>query len=117
MEIISYEDTKEYKKEEIEAFIIANDIEDKIKNKYQVFDKKLKVLRNITYNDFVILMDRTTSFDLYKKIFEYLEIPLTLYKDETLNSGEELAIINNIIEFIIHLKNINILIIIRYLLV
>ena len=107
LDVIEYpynKDTK-FTKEEIEIFYVAKDIKDKVDNKYQVFDKKLKVLRDITYNDFVILMDRTSSFDLYKKIFEYVEIPLTLYKDETLNSGEELSIINNIIELIIHLNN------------
>lgn len=107
LDVIEYpynRDTK-FTKEEIEIFYVAKDIKDKVDNKYQVFDKKLKVLRDITYNDFVILMDRTSSFDLYKKIFEYVEIPLTLYKDETLNSGEELSIINNIIELIIHLNN------------
>jgi len=104
MEIISYEDTKEYKKEEIEAFIIANDIEDKIKNKYQVFDKDKQVLRNIEYSDFVILMDRTTNFDTYKQIFTYKNIPLIQIKDEKMNDEIDLYVIKNLIKLVLKIK-------------
>jgi len=106
LEIYNYEYNKEtlYKKEEIEAFIIAKDIKDKINNKYQVFDKDNLILRNIEYNDFVILMDRSTNFELYKKIFEYLGIPTTLYKDENIVNENELYLIKNIISFIIKIK-------------
>ena len=58
-----------YRPEEIEAFIIANDIQKKVESHYQVYDKDNHELRNIAYNDFSILLDRKTSFDLYKKIF------------------------------------------------
>ena len=106
MEILEYDFDKkgEYTKEEIEIFSIARDIKNKIDNKYQVFDKSKKVLKDITYNDFVILMDRTSSFELYKKIFEYLGIPLTLYKDETLNNSDDIYIIKNIIQLIISIN-------------
>ena len=98
LEILIYLVDKEYKKEEIEAFIIANDIENKIKNKYQIFDKDKKILRDITYNDFVILMDRTTDFDLYKEIFTYKNIPLVQIKDSKMNDEIDLYIIKNIIK-------------------
>ncbi len=103
LEYIEPED-KKYSKEEIEIFAIAKDIKEKIESKYQVFNKDDKVLRNITYNDFVILMDRTTDFDLYKKIFEYVGIPLTLYKDEKLNNSDDIYILKNIIDFIVKIN-------------
>ena len=105
-QILEYEvpEDKRYSKEEIEIFAIAKDIKDKINSKYQVFNKDDKVLRDITYNDFVILMDRTTDFDLYKKIFEYLGIPLTLYKDDKLNSSDDIYILKNIIDFIVKIS-------------
>ncbi len=93
-----------FSKEEIEIFTIAKDIKEKVNSKYQVFDKDAKVLKNIIYSDFVILMDRTSSFDLYKKIFEYMGIPLTLYKDETLNNSNDIYIIKNIIDYIIKIN-------------
>jgi len=106
LEIYNYNYDKDtsYKKEEIEAFIIANDIKNKIKNRYQIFDKDNLELRDINYNDFVILMDRSSNFELYKKIFEYLGIPTTLYKDENISNENELYLIKNIISFIIKIK-------------
>lgn len=106
-EIIQYEDNKEigYTKEEIEAFIIANDIKSKIDNKYLIFDKDSKEKRESSYNDFVILIDRTASFDLYKKIFEYLGVPLALYKDENLNNNEDIYIFKNLIDMVLRIKD------------
>ena len=98
-----YDKKGEYSKEEIEAFIIAKDILSKVKSNYQIFDKDTSVLRNAEYSDFVILMDRTTNFDLYKKIFLYLGIPLELYKDETMNEDTDIIVLNNLIKFTIKL--------------
>lgn len=100
-----YDRTLEYSKEEIEAFIIANDIRKKVDSKYQVFDKDELIQRDIDYSDFVILMDRTTNFDLYKKIFEYMNIPLNVYKDETINNGIDIYVIRNILRLILKVKN------------
>ena len=94
-----------FTKEEIEIFIIAKDIKEKVENKYQVFDKDELILRDINYDDFVILIDRSTSFDLYKKIFEYLNIPLSILKDEKLNTDIDITILKNLINFIIKVKN------------
>lgn len=104
MEIYSYKLDDLYKKEEIEAFIIANDIKQKIERKYQVFDKDKQVLRDINYNDFVILMDRTTNFELYKQIFTFSKIPLNIIKDLKMNDDMDLYIIKNIIKLIYKIK-------------
>ena len=97
MSIMNYEQYQGFNKSEIEAFIIASDIKTKIDDKYQIFDKTTSLLRDATYSDFVILMDRTTDFELYKKIFEYLNIPLSIYKDETLNNEIDTMVITNIL--------------------
>ena len=98
-EIYNYEyNSKDlYKKEEIEAFIIANDIKKKIENSYKIFDKDTLEIRDASYNDFVILMDKSTNFDLYKKIFEYLSVPLTIDKDESVTDEIILQIIKNVL--------------------
>ncbi|MBQ7136695.1 MAG: UvrD-helicase domain-containing protein [Bacilli bacterium] len=98
----TYDKDMEFTKEEIEIFAIAKDIKEKIDNKYQVFDKDEGVLRDITYNDFVILMDRTSKFDLYKKIFGYLQIPLTKYTDTSITNEMDTLIIKNIVSLIIN---------------
>ena len=106
LEILEYPYDKEtpYEKEEIEIFAIARDIEKKIKDKYQVFDRKENKLRDITYKDFAILIDRSPVFDLYKKVFEYLGIPLTLHKDETMSDTDDIYIIKNIIDLIVNIN-------------
>jgi len=91
---------KKYTKDEVEAFIIASDIQKKIKDKYQVFDKDTCILRDITYSDFVILMDRSSKFTLYKKIFEYMKIPLTILKDENIMDQNEVYLVKNILKLI-----------------
>lgn len=102
VEIMNYNFTKgDFKKEEIEIFTIAKDIKNKIDNKYQVFNKDTLEVRNMNYSDIVILMDRSTNFDLYKKIFEYLNIPLTVYKDESITDSIDISILKNILNLII----------------
>lgn len=104
IEIYNYPFSKdsEYKKEELEIFIIANDIKNKIENKYQVFDKDEMKVRDIDYSDIAILLDRSNNFNLYKKIFEFLNIPLTIYKDESITDSVDISIIKNIINLIIN---------------
>ena len=87
---------KEYSKLEKEAFIIANDIKEKVNNKYLVYDKDSDVLREIEYRDFVILLDRATDFVTYKQIFEYLSLPITLYEDEKTSGSTDLYLLKNI---------------------
>ena len=96
-----YEKGSIYTKDEIECFTVASDIKNKIDSKYKVFDKKLDSLRDVKYSDFVILMDRSTKFDLYKKIFEYLNIPLTKYTDTSITDSNDILIIKNIIGLIL----------------
>ena len=100
----SYDKTTGYTKEEIEAFIIGYDIINKLNNHYMVFDKDTGKIREATYNDFSIIMDRATSFDLYKKVFSYLKIPITLLKDEKMNEEDDIHVLNNLIHFIVKIN-------------
>ena len=104
-ELLNYEPTKEYTKDEVEAFIVLNDIITKINNNYQVYDKKLKSLRTVKNDDFVILIDKSTSFSLYKKIFEYKKIPLTILKDEDISDTDDLYILKNILVSLANFTN------------
>ena len=107
VEIINYDKTLEYKgysNAEIEAFIIASDIKNKVESKYQVIDKETKKLRDVNYGDFCIIMDRGSSFDTYSKIFEYKGIPLVIWADEKLNVEDDIAVLKNIVNLIIQIK-------------
>ena len=101
--ILNYKINKNMSKDENEAFIIGIDILNKVKNKYQV--TKDKELRPCTFEDFTILIDRTTSFDIYKKVFDYLKIPINVHSDENILHNDETYLIRNIIDFIIKIKN------------
>ncbi len=105
LQIYNYEQETYYSNLEIEAFIIANDIKNKIKNKYQVFDKDIKKLRDAKLNDFVVLIDRATDFEIFKKIFEYSGIPTDIEKDEDITNEIEVQIIKNLLNLIIKIKN------------
>ena len=107
MSIITYslKEDKSYSKEEQEAFIIANDIKEKIKNNYQVIDSKTGTLRNVEYSDFVILMQRYKQFDLFKKIFEYMGIPLMLSKDSDMKEDMDIFVIKHLMRLLLKVKN------------
>ena len=104
-EVYSYLNETSYKKEEVEAFIIADDILNKINNGYLAFGKEEKGNRPIRYSDFVILMDNSKNFELYKKILEYKGIPTTIMKSGNLIEGELIVIIKNIISLILKIKD------------
>jgi len=109
LEIYNYslDDNLEYTKEEKELFIVSEDIRNKIKNKYQVFDKKTGKLRDIKYSDICIITDRNKHLDTYKRILEYNEIPSVLYKDEILTNDDDILVLINLISLVNHVnKNI-----------
>lgn len=97
----TYPKESEFTRPEIEAFIVASDIKKKMESHYPIFDKDKKVLRDAQYSDFVILMDRGTKFDLYKKIFEYEKIPLTILKEENIKDQIEIYLVKNLITLLL----------------
>ena len=105
LDVLTYKEVpKPFTKDEQEAFIIGKDILEKINNKFQVFDKDTGVLRDIEYKDFVILLDKSKNFDLYKQIFEYLHIPLNILKDESLRKDQDVLVIKNLLNLLICIK-------------
>ncbi|MBQ2909328.1 MAG: UvrD-helicase domain-containing protein [Bacilli bacterium] len=108
LDVLTYKEVpKPYTKDEQEAFIIGQDIIEKITNKFQAFDKDTGILRDIEYKDFVILLDKSKNFDLYKKIFEYLHIPLTILKDEALRKDQDILVLKNLLNLLICIKQNN----------
>ena len=109
MQILNYhmEDYEEFGKQEVEAFIIANDIKKKYDEHFQIFDQDLEEYRDFTYSDAAILLSAKKEFELYKKVFDYFDIPLTVHKDEDLTYSTELVVIKNIIKLVGYYKGIN----------
>ena len=106
MEIIIYnkEYISDFSNDEVEAFTTAYDIKEKVLNKYLVVDKETNSLRECRYSDFAIIMDRGTSFDLYKKIFEYVGVPIVQIKNEKLTLGDDLIVLKNLINLIVKIN-------------
>ena len=106
LDLLTYQLDKEKNitKDEQEAFIIGQDIKEKIESNYLVFDKGKKTLRPMEYKDAVILLDKSKNFELYKKIFEYLGIPLSILKEESLSKDDDILVIKNLLNLIIRIK-------------
>ncbi|MFI3252271.1 MAG: UvrD-helicase domain-containing protein [bacterium] len=105
MEFLTY--TKEdYSNDEYEAFIIANKINEYVSNNVQVLGKDNK-LRNCDYNDFAILIDRGSSFDLFRSVLSHLQIPVTVFKEEILTSSVILKVISNFLNLVVSYEKSN----------
>ncbi len=106
IDIYEYEnDTSGFTNSEIEIFKIVNDIKSKMNSHMKVFDKETNTLRDITYNDFVIILDRGKCFTDYKKVFEYFGVPLTVLKDEELNNNQDILLLKTLIDIVIRINN------------
>ena len=103
--VYNYLNDTTFKNNEVEAFIIADDIKNKINSGYRAFGKDTNGVREIKYSDFAILLDSSKSFDLYKKILEYNGIPTSIVKSVNLTDGEVVLVIKNIISFIIKIND------------
>ncbi len=98
MDILNYTYDKEsmFNRREIEIFAIAKDIKEKIESKYPIFNMGEGTIRPCEYRDFTILLQTGSDYDLYKKIFLYLGIPIQVYQDETIKTSYDIHIIKNI---------------------
>lgn len=110
MKILTYEECSKqegisYNKAEQEAFIIGKNIIENVQKKY-VYDKEQNQYRPSIYSDYAILTSDKDKFDLYKKIFEYLGIPLDIYKDETFTKSDELYVCNHLFKTIESMRHI-----------
>ena len=101
------EEEDKYTKEEKELFIISEDISQKIKAGYLVFDKHSKKLRPVKYSDICIITDRNKYLPLYRRILEYHQIPSIIYMDEEFNNDMITLVIKNLINLVYLVNNNN----------
>ena len=88
MEVLSYDpdESKTYSNNEIEIFIIANQIKQLMNSKMHVYDKEIKGMREIRYSDIAIILDKSTAYDLLCQIFTKEGIPVEVTSNETISS-------------------------------
>lgn len=104
MQVYTYKTDSEdlkasFTKEEIEAFIIAKDILNKVK-KFKVYHKSTKKYEFATYADFAILVPDKTKMTTYSKVFEYFGIPLKTYQDIVLTKNNDIYAIVSLMKLI-----------------
>ncbi len=94
---------------EIEAFTIVNDIKEKLKNNFKItykdkITKEMKI-KALELKDITILMDNSTHFQTYRKIFEYHGIPLLIVRDVNIKGHDDLLCIKNLLNLVFKFKN------------
>jgi len=118
MEVLTYDytkskeldTTKQYpfdtvNKEEMEIMVIAKDILDKINNGYMVTEMVNDVLtyRKCQFKDFAIICDQGRTFDMYKQVLTYFNIPSTIKTDENMNESDLIVAIRSIFKLLINI--------------
>lgn len=105
IELLTYDNEKKlYKDIEIEMFHVANDIRQKIENKVQVYDPKLKKTRDCNYQDFAILLSslnekKKEATDI-QKCLEYFNIPTIIVRNDDLLDSDLFSVFLNIFNII-----------------
>lgn len=89
-----------------EVEMIAKDIQAKIKGNYQVYDEKIKGLRNCQLSDFAILTETKKRHALILEIFEKYKLDVLISDfNESFISSKEIVLIKNILKIIHSLNN------------
>lgn len=99
-EILEYTLGDDYLIAEHEARLIASDIDKKIREGYEVFDKNTKSLRKASYSDFAIIMYAKKDFGLYQKVFNEYQIPLFANYDKSIRDNNLTMTFENIISLV-----------------
>lgn len=100
MEILNYDPLDDFSDEETEAFICGRKIIELINGNHLVL--KGKNFEKLKYSDIAILIDKSKSFVTFKKIFEYLGIPLSIEADLDLNDSILPKLFSNIFSCIVN---------------
>ena len=82
-----------------EAQLIAEDIQRKVAEKYQIFNKEKRLYRDCTYSDFAVLVDKRTELDAYKKVFSEYKIPFEASEKGERSEAEITIALKNLSRF------------------
>lgn len=97
LDIYDYDIVKGQKNGDIESEIMANDIINKINNKFQVYDKDTHKLRDASFKDFAVIMAKGKRFKDIKKTFAKYGIPTRVTYDEPVKESPIAYVIKNLL--------------------
>ncbi len=101
LEVLSKEELEDHEKtfktDESQVFSIIKDIKDKMASKYQVLDSKTNQLRDVKFDDFVILIDRKSPFRLFKAVAEANQVPMYLHATEPFVSNDDVLALRSLL--------------------
>ena len=106
MEVLSYDSSLDYDDDLVEAFICGKKILELV-NKDKPLCLKEKEFKEVKFSDVAILIDKTSSFKTFKKVFEYLGIPLSIEADMDLKTSILPKLFSNILIVLNSIKNDN----------
>lgn len=105
LDILTY-DKEEYSdlsQSEQEAFIVCNEVKKIMYSNAKVLGKN--GFRDVEYSDFAILIDNAKSFVTFKRVFEYLGVPMSIEADLDLKDSILPHLFSNIVLIINKLRN------------
>lgn len=105
LKVLNYVKPKGPLANEIEARIIADDIASKFNKKVLVYDEEENKMRPCSFKDFAIIIDRSTNFATYKRIFADYNIPLKVVGAESLVSSDVAYVLKNLFKIVLKASN------------
>ncbi len=106
MEVLGYESSLEYDDVLVEAFICGRKILELVNDKKPLCLKGQE-FKEVKYSDIAILIDKTASFKTFKKVFEYLGIPLSIEADMDLTQSILPKLFSNVLVILNAIKTNN----------
>ena len=97
LKVLRYPILKEKSALDQETDIMAADIINKINNGYNVYDSKDKKMRECSFKDFAIIIDRGKWFDDIKSKFSQYGIPVRVYYDEPVKDSAIAYVLKNLL--------------------
>ena len=87
-----------------EAKAIANDIKNKVKNRFKIYKRTSTggELVDCSYDDFVIIMRTGTGFELYQEVFKAANVPLNNKLKKDLKEINVILLLQSLVELIVN---------------
>ncbi|MFP4078980.1 MAG: UvrD-helicase domain-containing protein, partial [Candidatus Izemoplasmataceae bacterium] len=87
-----------FSKKELEMFLVAREIKAQVERKTEIATGN--GLRPITYGDHAILLDRASDFETFKKVFEFVGVPINIHRNVRFIDHDEVILVRNLLTLI-----------------